>query len=85
MMVIDDSQILVHNGMGHQFTHGPNALFQQRTLADAKQLFMSALSDTNQIGACKTSTGVDGVSPDEEDKIDIPDEFDWRKEYSHCV
>jgi len=42
-------------------------MFEQKTLADAKQMFMSALSDTNNIGACKTSTGIEGVSPDEED------------------
>ena len=27
MSVIDDSQILIHNGQGHQFKHGRNELF----------------------------------------------------------
>jgi len=39
MQVIDDSQILVHNGQGHQFKHGANELFEAKTLADAKQMF----------------------------------------------
>lgn len=85
MKVIDESQILIHNGQGHQFTHGPNSMFEQKTLADAKQMFMSALSDTNNIGACKTSTGIEGVPPEEEDQIDVPDSYDWREEYPNCV
>jgi len=48
-------------------------------------MFMSALSDTNNIGACKTSTGIEGVSAEEEDQIDVPDSYDWREEYPNCV
>jgi cathepsin B len=47
MKIIDDSQILVHNGQGHQFKHGRNELFEMKTLADAKTMFQSAISDTN--------------------------------------
>jgi hypothetical protein len=39
MLAIDDSQILVHNGQGHQFKHGRNELFEAKTLADAKMMF----------------------------------------------
>lgn len=46
-MVIDDAQIMIHNGQGHQFKHGKNTFFEGKALADAKQMFMSALSDTN--------------------------------------
>lgn len=37
--IIDDTQILVHNGQGHQFKHGRNMLFEQKTMADAKKMF----------------------------------------------
>lgn len=36
MLVIDDAQMLVHNGQGHQFKHGTNAFFKDKTIADAK-------------------------------------------------
>lgn len=85
MQIIDESQILVHNGRGHQFTHGPNKMFEQKTLSDAKSLFMSALTDTNQISACKSSSDVEGVSKDEEEQIEIPDNYDWREAYPQCV
>lgn len=39
MEIINDSQILVHNGQGHQFKHGRNELFEAKTLADAKVMF----------------------------------------------
>ena len=45
--VIDDGAILVHNGMGHQFKHGRNALFADKTNGQVKSYFMSSLSDTN--------------------------------------
>jgi hypothetical protein len=55
MKVIDDSNILVHNGQGHQFKHGSNEFFQDKTIADVKYIFSSGLSDTNQINTCKSS------------------------------
>ena len=82
MMVIDDSQILVHNGQGHQFKHGRNELFEMKTLADARTMFQSAISDTNQINPCATSMGLDGV---EEEDIDVPESYDWREAYPDCV
>lgn len=36
MLVIDDAQMLVHNGQGHQFQHGANSFFKDKTIADAK-------------------------------------------------
>jgi len=45
--VLDDANILVHNGQGFNFKHARNSFFEGKTLADAKQLFASALSDTN--------------------------------------
>lgn len=58
MDVLDASQMLIHNGQGHQFKHGANGFFEHKTLADAKQMFMSALSDTNNLGSCRTSKGL---------------------------
>ena len=82
MDVIDDSQMLIHNGQGHQFKHGRNNLFEHKTLADAKQMFMSALSDTNNVNPCKTAKGVQGY---EDEEIDVPESFDWREAYPKCV
>ena len=54
-----------------------------KTIADVKYVFTGALSDTNQINACKTSSGTD--NPDAEEKIDLPESYDWRKAYPKCV
>jgi hypothetical protein len=53
-----------------------------KTLADAKTMFQSALSDTNQINPCSSSRGLDGV---EEEDIDVPESYDWREKYPDCV
>ena len=47
MQVIDEAQMLVHNGQGHQFKHGINEFFKDKTIADVKYIFASGLSDTN--------------------------------------
>lgn len=47
MVILDDAQILVHNGQGHQFKHGSNNIFKNKTIADVRPLFTSGLSDTN--------------------------------------
>ena len=83
--VIDDTQIMVHNGMGHQFRHGHNRLFEGQTNTDVKTLFMSALSDTNQIGQCKSSKVQNQDDVANEEEIEVPEFYDWRKEYPHCV
>ena len=83
MKVIDEAQMLVHNGQGHQFKHGTNTFFENKTIADVKQIFTSGLSDTNQINPCKTSLGMGEQS--EEMKIDLPETYDWREAYPQCV
>ena len=83
--IIDQSQILIHNGQGHQFKHGENKMFEGMTLADAKTMFMSALSDTNNIPPCKTSKKMDQSAEFEEQDIEIPDAYDWREQYPQCV
>jgi len=45
-------------------------------LADAKTLFHSSLSDTPNIGPCKTKEDEEGI---------IPDKYDWREQYPECV
>jgi len=82
--IIDDTQILVHNGQGHQFKHGPNELFQHLSMADARKMFTSALSDTNQIDQCASSVNPE-MPEDQQEEIEVPDEYDWRKEYPNCV
>ena len=57
IMAVDEAAMLVHNGQGYQFKQGANDFFQTKTLADAKILFNSALSDSNQNSICKTSKG----------------------------
>jgi len=84
MLVIEDSQILVHNGQGHQFKHGRNELFETKTLADAKKMFTSALSDTSNIAQCLTSKSQTG-NMEEEIEIDLPEQYDWREAYPDCV
>jgi hypothetical protein len=85
MKVIDDAQMLVHNGQGHQFKHGTNNFFKDKTIADVKYLFTSGLSDTNQITPCKTSTNLQGELEMQEMKIDVPETYDWREAYPRCV
>jgi hypothetical protein len=60
-------------------------MFQAKTIADAKNMFMSALSDTNQIGNCKTSKHMQEGDNWEELEIEIPDSYDWREAYPQCV
>jgi len=57
--VIDQQDIFIHNGQGHQFKHGENKIFEGKTMKDAKNMFMSALSDTNNINHCKTAKKID--------------------------
>ena len=83
MNVLDESNFLIHNGQGHQFKHGENSFFEGKTLADAKLMFASALSDTNNLGTCKTSRDLDPDTPDME--IDLPESYDWREAYPQCV
>ena len=47
-----------------------------KTLADARTMFQSAISDTNQINPCASSMGLDGI---EEEDIDVPESYDWRE------
>ena len=77
--------MMVHNGMGHQFKHGENDMFRGKTMADAKQMFMSALSDSNQLNTCKTAKKQDPQSDEPEMNIDLPESYDWRESYSQCV
>ena len=46
---------------------------------------MSALSDSNQIAPCKSSKSLNPEEVIEEEPIDLPDSYDWRKEYPECV
>jgi len=46
-MVLDDAQIMVHNGGDHQFKHGQNELFSGKTNSQVKSYFFSGMSDTN--------------------------------------
>ena len=86
--VIDQQDILIHNGQGHQFKHGENKVFEKKTLKDAKNMFMSALSDTNNISHCKTAKKVDEKAQGDdfvELEIEIPESYDWREVYPQCV
>lgn len=85
MQVIDEAQMLVHNGQGHQFKHGSNEFFKNKTISDVKYLFSSGLSDTNQINPCKTSTNMGQEMQQEEMAIDVPETYDWREAYPQCV
>jgi hypothetical protein len=51
-------------------------------MAEAGKLFLSSLSDSNQIGPCATSQGMEGVP---EMDIEVPETFDWREAYPNCV
>jgi len=46
-------------------------------------MFMSALSDTNNLGQCRTSKGLEGDN--EEMEIELPESYDWREAYPQCV
>ena len=81
MKVIDDSLIFVHNGQGHQFKHGRNQIFENKTIADLKTMFYSGLSDSNQINPCKSSKAQSDKQIAEEEEIDLPESYDWRKAY----
>ena len=37
--ILDDSEILVHNGQGHRFKHGRNKFFEGKKIGDARFLF----------------------------------------------
>jgi len=79
---IDESAILVHNGNNYQFKQGSNSFFLHKTLADAKELFTSALSDSNKNSMCRTSKG---AHKDGDLDITLPESYDWRTQYSVCV
>jgi len=70
---------LIHNGQGHQFKHGENTLFEGKTISEVKSLFLSSLSDTNNISPCKTSKKLDATSEFEELDIETPEQYDWRE------
>ena len=50
-------------------------------------MFMSAISDTNNIGHCKTSKKVDEKVQGEFEEMDIqlPESYDWREAFPQCV
>jgi cathepsin B len=78
MPVIDDTAILVHNGMqSSAFQRGDNQFFQNWSMAQAKTLFGNSLSDTPNISPCKSKD----ASPDEL----LPEQYDWRQQFPHCV
>lgn len=58
------------------FRQAGNSLFEGWSLADAKSLFKNSLSDTGNVGPCK--------SRDEEGVI-LPDKFDAREEWPGCI
>ena len=55
MPIINESQILVHNGQSHRFKEASNDFFQNWTIADAKVLFEQGLSDTPSIEQCRSN------------------------------
>ena len=77
MPVLDESAMLIHNGQGHRFTQASNDFFQDWTVADAKKLFETGLSDANNnINDCKSKT---------DETMEIPEKFDWREENPQCT
>jgi len=84
-VIIDDAQIMIHNGQGHQFKHGKNSIFENKTISDVKTMFMSGLSDTNNVPNCRTSKAMSEEQVANEEKIDVPDSYDWRDAYPQCV
>jgi hypothetical protein len=75
MPVIDESAFLVHNGQGHRFNQGQNDFFKDYTIADAKKLFETGLSDANNIETCKSTHTM----------MELPESYDWREENPTCV
>lgn len=75
MPINDDSAILVHNGQGHRFSQASNEFFNDWTIADAKKLFETGISDNPNLEVCKSSS----------QDINIPDNFDWREQNPECV
>ena len=76
MPVIDESAMLVHNGQSHRFTQASNEFFNDWTIADAKKLFETGLSDNPNVEPCKSGQNMEMV---------IPDSYDWREENAACV
>lgn len=77
MPVIDESQILVHNGNSHHmFTQGSNSFFADWTLHDAKTLMQNSIADSPNISPCKSK---------EDEEAIVPEKFDWREQYPACV
>ena len=54
-------------------------------MADVKAMFMSALSDSNNVPQCKTSKKTDPNADWEEMEIELPESYDWREAYPDCV
>jgi hypothetical protein len=77
MPVIDDAQILIHNGQQNRFIQGQNEFFADWTMSEAKRLFEQGLADNPNIDPCKSGQ----VETEEE----IPESFDWRLLYPDCV
>lgn len=75
MPIVNESQILVHNGGQSRFKQGSNEFFQNWTIADAKLLFEQGLSDTQNIEACRSGTNKE---------MTIPESYDWREKYPNC-
>jgi hypothetical protein len=44
-------------------------------------MFYSGLSDSNQINPCKSSKAQSDKQIAEEEEIDVPESYDWRKAY----
>ena len=81
-LVLDDSEILVHNGQGHKFKHGRNKFFEGKIVRDFKPWFaLNHLVDPNlgqgAMSICATSITKEGQGDD----IKLPDSYDWREAY----
>jgi hypothetical protein len=70
MPIVNESQILVHNGQSNRFKEASNEFFKNWTIADAKVLFEQGLSDTQNIEACRSATNKE---------MSIPESYDWRE------
>jgi len=60
-------------------------MFKTKTMADAKNMFMSALSDTNNIGTCLTSKKQSPEDNFDEQDIEVPSSYDWREQFPQCI
>jgi len=76
MPVIDEGSILVHNGQSNRFNQQGNDFFADWTIADAKRLFESGLSDTPNMDNCRSA---------QNEELEIPETYDWRNENPDCV